>query len=84
MYGAVKSLDGGIPILLVADSYDAISSDKIGYSTGFSPSADVYGIMVDLVSGTACCYSISIVDIASSFESALRWIDDYESEFEQA
>lgn len=85
VYGDVKSLiDGGIPILLVADSYDAISSDKIGYSTGFSPSADVYGIMVDPVSGAVCCYSVSSLDISSSFESALRWIDDHESDFEQA
>lgn len=84
VYDDVKTLvDVGNPILLAADSYDAISTDRIGRSTGFSSSADVYGIMVDPVTGTTYCYSVSNPDENEAFETALQWIDASESEIAQ-
>ncbi len=81
VYDDVKSLiDDGNPIILADDSYDAISSDRTGYSTGFSPSADIYSIMVDPASGTTYCYSLSVSDDTEIFETALKWIDDTKSE----
>lgn len=81
VYGDVKALvDVGNPVLLAADSYDAISTDRLGYSTGFSSSADFYGIMVDPVSGTTYCYSVSDSDDTEAFETALQWVDDCRSE----
>ena len=65
VYDSVKTLiDDGNPILLAADSYDAISTDRIGHSTGFSSSADVYGIMVDPITGTTYC---------SVYRIQMRW-----------
>lgn len=80
IYDEVRTMvDNGNPILLAADSYDAISSDRLGISTGYSSSADIYGIMVDSVTGTTYCYSVSDVDMTSSIETALRWIDSTET-----
>lgn len=78
VYDDVKALvDSGNPVLLVANSPEAISSDKIGHSTGYSPSAHVYGVIYDPSSGAVYCNSISHVDVPKSFDIAIQWADSH-------
>lgn len=75
VYDDVKALvDNGNPVLLVANSPEAISYDKIGYSTGYSPSAHVYGVIYDPSTGAVYCNSISHVDVPKSFDIAIQWV----------
>lgn len=85
VYDDIKILvDGGNPILLAADSADAISTNKIGYSTGFSSSADVYGIMFDSNTNTTYCYSGCNENTTELFDFAIQWVDKYKSSAIQA
>lgn len=81
VYDDVKALvDNGSPVLLVANSPEAISYDKIGYSTGYSPSAHVYGVIYDPSTGAVYCNSVSHVDMSKSFDTVIHWADSHISD----
>lgn len=76
VYADVRTLvDNGNPIMLADDSAEAISADKIGRSTGFSSSADAYGIFYDQTTNTTYCYSVSNEDASKSYDTILQWFD---------
>lgn len=72
----VKSLvDRGNPIILASDSAELISADTLNHPTGFSPSADLYGIIYNRSTDTTYCYSVTCEDDKDPYNMAFRWID---------
>lgn len=72
-------LENGNPILLIADSASALSSEKIGHSTAFMEPAEVYGIMYDSVNNITYCYSSIGYETTQAIEYAQKWTSDIKS-----
>lgn len=73
-------IDNGNPVILIDDSYDVISAERIGHSVGYSSSADIY-VVYDPATGTSYCLSVSNSDVSEAFDTALQWMEDIESEY---
>lgn len=72
----IKALiENGNPVILKGKTYDAISSERTGYSTAFIEDGDLYGVMKGQNSWETYCLNVKGCSNYDVSELAYEWID---------